>query len=159
MKLCLKVVLFMLFGLNAHGQVPNDLQFLLPVPEAQKIVSKPASAFFQAHRLLFFYASTCPYCQRFAPVLKNWALSHQALVQAFSFDEEPLPGFKNTPLTNELVKAAFQDQSIKYPALFILNDKTRTLYPVAIGALDSAELTIRMQKIIPKIMHYERGQT
>lgn len=118
------------------------------------------NAFFNHHALVLFYASTCPHCHRFAPTLKAWAQQKGANVIALAFDNEPLvefPEFK--PATLDWVNAAFQGQAIHYPALFVVNERTRILYPVTIGALNTQELSLRMAVLMPKIIHYERGLT
>ena len=117
---------------------------------------KAQSAFFQTHRILFFFASTCPYCHKEAPILKQWINLHGASVLAYSFDGEGLPEFPTPqPMETSLVNAAFQNHAIQYPALFILNVGTNAIYPVSMGALDEAELDERLQHLLPKIVMYE----
>lgn len=116
------------------------------------------NGFFQNHALVLFYASTCPHCHRFAPVLKNWADTYGASVLPFSFDNQPLAQFLDfKPATSEWVQAAFAGRAISYPALFIINTQTHALYPVTIGAMSEIELANRMQDFIPKIINHERG--
>ena len=118
--------------------------------------AQSTSQFFQTHRILFFFASTCPYCHKEAPILKRWVDLQGASVMAYSFDGGSLPDFPETyPLGANLVNAAFQNHAIEYPALFILNVKTNVLYPISIGALDETELNERLQSLLPKVMQYE----
>lgn len=122
-----------------------------------KIVTH-ATSFEENHHLVFFFASTCPHCHHFAPVLKKWVDSHHYQVGAYSFDGQPLPEFLQVlKPDNALLQAAFQNETIRYPALFLANNQTGDLYPVAIGALEEAELDERLQHLIPKVMTYERG--
>lgn len=112
--------------------------------------------FFKSHGLVLFYGSSCPHCQRFAPVIRQYAKAHQVLVLPLSLDNKALPGFQDfLPATTEWLTAAFKDRPIEYPALFIVNPDAKTLYPVSIGALDSFELEARMQALIPRIRAYE----
>jgi type-F conjugative transfer system pilin assembly thiol-disulfide isomerase TrbB len=122
-------------------------------------VSHAHAAFFDDHKVMFFFASTCPFCHKQAPALKAWASDAGAEIEAYSFDDQPLPEFKDViPATQDLVSAAFKGEQIRYPALFIVHDKTGELYPVSVGALSESELTLRMQTLIPKIIaHESRG--
>jgi type-F conjugative transfer system pilin assembly thiol-disulfide isomerase TrbB len=119
-------------------------------------VSHAHAAFFDDHKVMFFFASTCPHCHKQAPVLKAWATDAGADIEAYSFDDQPLPGFEEVyPATQALVSAAFKGEQIRYPALFIVHDKTGELYPVSVGALSESELAQRMQVLIPKIIKHE----
>lgn len=122
-------------------------------------VSSAHAAFFDNHKVMFFFASTCPHCHKQAPVLKAWAHDAGAEIEAYSFDDKPLPGFQEVyPASQDLVSAAFKGEQIRYPALFIVHDKTGELYPVSVGALSEFELAQRMQILIPKIVaHESRG--
>lgn len=114
--------------------------------------------FFQTHGFVFFFASTCPYCHQFSPVLSRVANALHASVLPLSFDNQPLPEFKEVlSATPDWVTAAFKNEAIHYPALFIANPKTHSLYSVSIGALSEAELTARILEIIPKIIHHEEN--
>ncbi len=112
--------------------------------------------FFQTHGFVFFFASTCPYCHQFSPVLSQVSKRLGASVLPLSFDNQPLPEFQDVlPATSDWTTVAFKNASIHYPALFITNPKTQALYPVSIGALNEMELTTRIEALIPKIMAYE----
>lgn len=121
----------------------------------------PSIGFYSTHSVVFFFASSCPHCHRQAPIIKEWAHTHQATLDAYSLDHKPIPDFQ-TPLvaSRQLIDVAFKGQSIRYPALFILNTSNGVLYPVAFGALNRVELAERMQQIMIKIKSYEmRGQS
>ena len=125
---------------------------------ANSISSEYNPPFFVKHKLLFFFASTCPYCHQFAPTLKNVAKRFNAEISAYSFDDKALtafPDFSVPPI--ELVTAAFQDREINYPALFILNEETKGIYPVSFGFLDSIELTERLNIVKTKIEKFEEN--
>ena len=114
-------------------------------------------AFFQTHGFVFFFASTCPYCHQFSPVLSSLATALNAPVLPLSFDNQPLPEFKDfLPATSDWTTIAFKNEAIHYPALFIAHPKTQALYPVSIGALNEGELITRLDALIPKIVAYER---
>ncbi len=80
-------------------------------------------------------------------------------VVSYSFDERTLPGFEDAlPAPTKLITTAFQNQPIRYPALFILNRRTYMLYPVAVGEISEQQLDARMQHLIPKVIQFEARQ-
>ena len=116
------------------------------------------NAFFQTHGFIFFFASTCLYCHQFSPVLSKVANDFNARILPLSFDNQPLPEFKDfMRATSDWTTIAFKNQSIHYPALFIANPDNQMLYPVSIGALDEKELTTRLEELIPKIIAHENA--
>jgi type-F conjugative transfer system pilin assembly thiol-disulfide isomerase TrbB len=147
------LLLIMMNGAFANHHVLEDV---IQAKEGQVLLK--TAPFQQNHRLVFFFSSTCPHCHQFAPVLKKWVDDNQYAVDAFSFDGKSLPEFSNvlTP-DNQLLQAAFQNETIRYPALFVVNIQTANLYPVAIGELNFQELHERMQILVPKIIDFERG--
>ncbi|WP_131778974.1 type-F conjugative transfer system pilin assembly thiol-disulfide isomerase TrbB [Legionella bozemanae] len=113
--------------------------------------------FFREHGLILFYASTCPHCHQLAPILKAWAVQNEVEVLPLAFDNQPLPEFPNfLPATTEWINAAFQGKPINYPALFVVNPKTKMLFPVGFGSMTQDELSYRLEHLIPKIVSYER---
>ena len=147
------LLLIMMNGAFANHHVLEDV-----IQAKEGHVLLKTASFQQNHRLVFFFSSTCPHCHNFAPVLKKWVDDNQYAVDAFSFDGKSLPDFSNvlTP-DNQLLQAAFQNETIRYPALFVVNTQTANLYPVAIGELNFQELNERMQILVPKIIDFERG--
>lgn len=120
------------------------------------LTAQASEPFFKTHGLVFFYGSECPHCQRFAPIVRRYADENQMAVLPLSLDDKALPDFADfLPATSEWLTAAFRDKPIEYPALFVVNPKTQTLYPVSIGAMEAYELNSRMQTLIPRINTYE----
>src|SRR3990167_22116 len=115
-----------------------------------------ADPFFKDHQLILFYASTCQYCQQFAPIIDKWSQINSAKLVALSLDNKPLDSLRNfQPATTQLINTAYAGRPITYPALFIANQTRGLLYPVAFGALGYAELSDRLNQIQSKIENYE----
>lgn len=115
------------------------------------------NSFFASHTLVLFYASTCPHCHEFAPVVRDWVRRHQATIIPLSFDNQPLAQFPQfLPATPEWVDAAFASRPITYPALFVVNQQNHVLYPVAFGSMAPSALEARMEALLAKIKTYER---
>lgn len=118
---------------------------------------KKNTNFFNYHGVILFYGSQCPHCRQFAPILKRWAEQIGAEILPLSFDNQPLPEFPHfVPATTQWVNAAFQGSPLNYPAVFIMNAKEKTLYPVGFGSMSEDELHARMNAVIAKINDYEK---
>ncbi len=118
--------------------------------------NKKDQGFFSTHGLILFYGSQCPHCKQFAPILKQWVARNKVELLPLSLDNQPLPEFPQfLPATTEWINAAFGGNAINYPALFVVNPKTKALYPVGFGSMTEIELNNRMDVLIPKITEYE----
>jgi type-F conjugative transfer system pilin assembly thiol-disulfide isomerase TrbB len=148
------LLMFML--VNAFA---DEVSFLSEAFHAQKGAPEQKTVSFEHnHHLIFFFASTCPHCHNFSPVLKKWVDENDFKVEAYSFDGQPLPEFREILIPgHQLLQASFQNEAIRYPALFVVNTETANLYPVTIGELNSQELEARMRVLISKIRAFERG--
>ena len=125
--------------------------------QSEKLTNNQGYGFFSTHGLILFYGSQCPHCKQFAPILKNWVARNKAEVLPLSLDNQPLPEFsKFLPATTEWINAAFGGNAINYPALFVVNPKTKALYPVSFGSMTEIELNNRMDVLIAKITEYEK---
>lgn len=124
--------------------------------QSEAPLNTKGKGFFSTHGLILFYGSQCPHCQQFAPTLKQWVTRTNVELLPLSLDNQPLPEFPQfLPATTEWINAAFAGNSINYPALFVVNPKTKALYPVGFGSMTEAELNDRMNALIPKINAYE----
>ncbi len=95
--------------------------------------------------LFFFYRSSCPYCQRFSPILKNFVNQYGITVIPITTDGITLPDFPNSK--------ADQGQSQRFhitvePSLFTVNPYTHAIVPVAYGLMAEDELKQRIITII-----------
>ena len=157
---CLTTVVF---SQNAAEALTGQIEARLhPAREVSFVPAAPSNQapipFFKTHVVVFFFASTCPYCESQAPVLSRWASTYGVRVDARSFDDKPITGFEGQrPVTKDLVEAAFAGKPITYPALFVMNETNGMLYPVSFGALNEVELQERMDNLIPRIMQHEQG--
>lgn len=94
--------------------------------------------------LFFFYKSSCPYCVRFAPILKDFAESYGITVIPITLDGVPLPEFPNSyPDRGQATKF----KVTVTPALFAVNPYTQKAFPVAYGLVSEADLKTRIYDI------------
>lgn len=114
--------------------------------------------FNQTHALVFFFSSTCHFCQGFAPVIDDWAKTHHMPLLAYTTNGETLSRLTDVlPIDAQLKNAFFGQAPVRVPACFVFNVKTHQAYPISSGALTDTELNERMNTLIPKIEAYEKG--
>lgn len=96
------------------------------------------------HGLLFIFRSDCPYCHRFAPILKRFEQEFGLTVFAVSLDGRGLPEYPNAPLDNGI--AARLNASV-VPALYLTAPAKRDIRPVGFGVMAMTELVERIAAI------------
>ena len=101
--------------------------------------------FAKANDLFFFYRSTCPYCERFAPILKKFAEKYHINVVPITLDGISLPEFPNSPRDSG---EAAQFQVTVTPSLIAVNHLTQKAFPVAYGVPSETELRENIYKIV-----------
>lgn len=95
--------------------------------------------------LFFFFKSDCPFCHRFAPILKYFAESYGFEVIPVTLDGGSLPDFPNPRLNNA---AGLNLKVNDVPALFLVNPATRQIQPVAYGFISPEELRQRIYTLL-----------
>lgn len=156
----MSILFWMLLSMNCtHANFLTSA--LAQKMNVHEVSSVQQDLFFKDHALVFFFSSQCPYCQQFAPIVKQYALKNGASILALSFDNQPVDPFVDfIPVTTEWINEAYAGQPITYPALFIVNQRSHLLYSVAFGAMESQALEERLIDIKTKILRYEaRGQS
>jgi len=106
--------------------------------------SEVITEFFKTRGLFFFYSSRCSYCQKFAPLVKNFALRHNVSVIPITTDGVVLPIFPNSKIDN--------GQALKFkvtmtPALFAVNPYNNKAIPIAYGFISESDLRQRILDI------------
>lgn len=95
--------------------------------------------------LFFFYRGDCPYCHRFAPILKAFASRYNIHVIPISLGAGFLPQFPNSRVDQG--QAALLHVQV-YPSLFAVNPKTKKIIPVAYGLMTYEALRQRILDIV-----------
>lgn len=94
--------------------------------------------------LFFFYRSNCPYCQRFAPIVKDFSTRYGIAVVPITTDGISLPAFPHSQID--------QGQAARFkvnvePALFTVDPYTQKIVPVGYGLMSQDELRARILAI------------
>lgn len=101
----------------------------------------------QKSGLFFFYRSSCPYCVRFAPIVKDFAETYGITVIPITTDGISLPEFPHSyPDQGQAEKFHVQVE----PALFAVNPYTKKAFPVAYGLTSEVDLKRRIVDIATK---------
>lgn len=162
-KLFLKFLL-MLFLLFAFVFTTNSLSSDLNIQnQINAIISKdtitPNTAAVQGNKknrfaFVLFYMGSCPHCQHFDPVLKQFSVNHNIPVLAYTLDGNSLPDFKNSfnPTKNELLKF-FPTQSPVVPTLFLMDQSMHRIYPMMQGEATTDQLSARFQEVEARILN------
>ncbi len=96
------------------------------------------------HGLFFFFRSTCPYCHRFAPIVKDFAQRYGITVVPVSLDGGTLPEFPHAKIDN----GASQTFHVSVvPALFLVDPTTKNVTPVAYGLTTENVIAERLYQL------------
>ncbi|GEK15909.1 conjugal transfer protein TraF [Aliivibrio fischeri] len=123
--------LLLLFTLNSYAVTANTLNDIITTKEQRAQVKTNT----QKYALAFIFSSTCPHCQRFAPTLEAFAATTNLPVYAFSADGKGVHTYTQPLMANQDVLSKFfpNQESIVYPALFLVDVNTRAHIPLSIG--------------------------
>lgn len=87
--------------------------------------------------LVFVYSSSCPYCRKFAPTLKEFALETGLNVESVTADGGKLVGFEDAIYSPELISSLGVQA---YPTLFAIDNSNSQLTLLGQGNLSKDEL-------------------
>ena len=113
--------------------------------EESRVKDLAIASFAKRTGLFFFYKSTCPYCRRFAPIVKSFATRYGLTIIPVTMDGISLPEFPNSRMDSG------QSKEFKVsvtPALFAVNPYTKKAFPVAYGLTSETELRENIAKIM-----------
>ena len=116
-----------------------------PCLNEQKADEDQAIALLAQHSgLFFFYRSTCPYCQRFAPIVKDFSARYGIAVLPITTDGISLSDFPNSQV--DAGQAAKFRVDVE-PALFTVDPYRQKIIPVGYGLMSEDALRTRILAI------------
>lgn len=159
MKLRMKLLIVMLCLSKAAFSFENIVEAKLKhankLPVLQSNMNQ-SSDFMSNHSILLVYSSRCQYCHIFAPTLRKWVDERGVSVRAISLDGIALREFPNIEQADEeLINAAYGDMPHGTPALFIINEQSKAIYPAIFGNASYQDLNQRMTALAAKIKDFE----
>ena len=93
------------------------------------------------HGLIFVFRSDCPFCHRFAPILKRFEQDYGMTVQAISLDGGNLPDYPDARPDNGI---AARLNATAVPALYLTAPARREIRPVGFGLMSMSDLLERV---------------
>ncbi len=93
------------------------------------------------HGLIFVFRSDCPFCHRFAPILKRFELDYGMTVLAVSLDGGTLPDYPDARRDNGI---AAQLNTTTVPAIYLTAPARREIRPVGFGLMSMSDLLERV---------------
>jgi conjugal transfer pilus assembly protein TraF len=96
------------------------------------------------HGLVFVFRSDCPFCHRFAPILKRFAQQHGLAVLAVSLDGGTLSEYPDARPDNGIA-ARLNARAV--PALYLTQPSRREFRPVGFGMMSDTDLLERIASL------------
>lgn len=93
------------------------------------------------HGLIFVFRSDCPFCHRFAPILKRFEQDYGITVLAISLDGGTLPDYPDARRDNGM---AARLNATAVPALYLTAPARREIRPVGFGLMSMSDLLERV---------------
>lgn len=93
------------------------------------------------HGLIFVFRSDCPFCHRFAPILKRFEQEVGMTVLAISLDGGTLPDYPDARPDNGM---AARLNATAVPALYLTAPARREIRPVGFGLMSMSDLLERV---------------
>lgn len=132
----------------------NNLAKQIDLDNSRRQEEDAILQFAQHNGLFFFYRSTCPYCQRFAPILKDFSSRYGLSVVPITTDGISLPEF---PQSHRDQGQALRLKVTVEPALFTADPHTHRIIPVSYGLLSEEELRERVLTIAQQTASPEKN--
>ena len=132
----------------------NNLAKQIDLDSVRQQENAAIQQFAQHNGLFFFYRSSCPYCQRFAPILKKFSSRYGLSVIPITTDGISLPEYPHSH--SDQGQAARLKVTIE-PALFTADPQTHRIIPVSYGLLSEDELRQRLLTIAQQAKSPEKN--
>jgi conjugal transfer pilus assembly protein TraF len=132
----------------------NNLAKQIDLDSTHQQENAAIQQFAQHNGLFFFYRSSCPYCQRFAPILKDFSSRYGLSVIPITTDGISLPEFPHSH--SDQGQAARLKVTVE-PALFTADPQTHRIIPVSYGLLSEDELRQRLLTIAQQAASPEKN--
>jgi len=104
----------------------------------------------RTHGLFYFYRVSCPYCNKFAPIIKQFAQDHKLELIPVSLDGHKSKDFPNSQV-NQGIGAKLQVKGV--PALYLVEPQENKFIPVSFGFATLDQLEERVHLIVNQKLH------
>lgn len=127
------------YGLT--GRPTNAMAINVFDEQQQDRDAQAVRALSATHGLIFVFRSDCPFCHRFAPILKRFEQDFGMTVLAVSLDGGALPEYPDARPDNGI---AARLNATAVPALYLTAPASREIQPVGFGLMSMSDLIERI---------------
>lgn len=127
-----------------QGRPTNAMAIQVFDEQQRQEDARTVQALARQHALLFLFRGDCPFCHRFAPILKRFGQAHGITIFAVSLDGGTLPDFPDARPDNGIA-ARLAPRSV--PALYLSQPGRREIRPVGYGLMSDTELLQRVAAV------------
>ncbi len=100
----------------------------------------------ERYGIFFIFQGSCPYCHKYAPILKSFQEKYGITIMAVSMDGGGLPSWDKFLINKgQVEKMGLTTQAV--PATILFDKETRKFIPVGFGVLSHSELEERIYAI------------
>ena len=99
--------------------------------------------------LVLVFRSTCPFCQKFDPIITDFAKKSGFTLIAFSTDGGALPDIPNPLPATSAVITKFDPTQI--PALYLVQKNTMQIIPISEGVITEQELEAKIYAVLSQV--------
>ena len=100
----------------------------------------------ERYGIFFIFQGSCPYCHKYAPILKSFQEKYGITIMPVSMDNGGLPGWDKFLINKgQVEKMGLTTQAV--PATILFDKETRKFIPVGFGVLSHSELEERIYAI------------
>lgn len=110
------------------------------------------------YALVLFYRASCPHCQRFVPIVRQFSDTYGFAVYPYSVQGQSLPSFPNSlTVTNEIASTFFNSPNYGVPSLFLINTQTMKAYEIDQGEESFLDLYTQVNQFLQMIENIKNG--
>jgi conjugal transfer pilus assembly protein TraF len=116
------------------------------VDKRNQNIAKSIKNINERYGIFFIFRGDCPYCHKFAPILKSFQEKYGITIMPVSMDGGGLPGWDKFLINKgQVEKMGLTTQAL--PATILFDKETRKFIPVGFGVLSHSELEERIYAI------------
>ena len=132
-------------GLRPEDNTDNQFRKLYDAQEERRLDHTIRQAA-KSYGLFFFFKKACPYCHRFAPIVKLFADRYGFEVKAVSQEGSTLPEFPQS-VKDQGIGNVLNPEHV-FPSLFLAHPKTYTVMPLAWGMVSEDQLRLNIKHLL-----------
>ena len=130
---------------HALKEPTNALGKEVHLDNAKKQMQISVEKFAEKYGLLFFFRSDCPYCHRFAPLMKQFATKYQLTLFPITLDDQPIAAFPKAKKDNGIANKLGVDV---VPAVFAIEPKQNEAHVLSYGLVSEETLLERIHALM-----------